>query len=258
MRQKLLIVASLVLIITVAWFAQGCGIDASDGEKPENDTVSRNIAPTIVSNAADSGQQGNNPMRLGPDTLVSGNAVIVFFQFSNNVIFTNVTDTRGDTFHTCPNLPLNVTGSQVYIGCAIAYNARGGSTTFQVNLSAPAATWGLVSYVEIGHCPNNCLDASPTGMNIADTGAIGATVNGPSIKTLHVDEIMFGYAAPNLGEIALSNGDVGCCVSGTSLAAGDPGAGLSYQAIPSRGRYHAQFADTVAHDSMGIISVSVY
>jgi hypothetical protein len=258
MKQNVLIVTFLVLIIAVACFAQGCGIDARDGENPENDTVSRKTSPTIVSNAADSGQQRNNPMRLGPDTLVSGNAVIVFFQFSNSVILRNVTDTQGDTFRTCPNLPLNVTGSQVYVGCAIAYNIHGGSTTFQVNLSGSKSSWGLVSYVEIGHCPNNCLDASPAGVNIADTGAIGATVNGPSIKTLHVNEIMFGYAAPNLGEIALSNGDVGCCVSGVSLAAGDPGAGLSYQVISSNGTYHAQFADTVAHDSMGIISVSVY
>jgi hypothetical protein len=258
MRQKLSIVASLVLIIAVAWLAQGCGVKAGDGEKSEIELISRNPPPTIVSNAADSGQQGNNPMRLGPSKLTSGNAVIVFFQFLNNVTFRNVTDTDGDTFHTCPNLPLNVSGSKVYIGCAIAYKVHGGSTTFQVNLSAPTTTWGLVAYVEIGHCPTNCLDASPPGVNITDTGVIGATVNGPNIKTLHVNEIMFGYAAPNRGEIGLSNGDVGCCVSGTSLSAGDPGAGLSYQALPSRGTYHAQFADTVAHDSMGILSVSVY
>lgn len=219
---------------------------------------------TVVGGAGADPGTGHNPITV-TYTPTAGNTVVVLYQFGTDVTFTSVTSTPTNTWVNAPNSPFKETTATIYMGMAYCMSVASGSTTFKVNTSSASGIWNMIQVVELSNVGG--LDQSPVGLLITNSGAIGSTNNGTSFSTNYPLELLIGYGATDNGEIALANGNTGCCLAGWTaftgsglIASGGPdaGVGAEYQLVSSKGTYAAQFADTVANDDMGIMGWSFY
>lgn len=203
------------------------------------------VAPSVVAQYGSNGQVSNNPMRYTA-TVTAGDGMVVMWQTTDlasinyNLNATSITTSNGDACHIISNSGTN--------GMGVGYCSAlvGGSTDFWITLTTTPTGWAEFVLAEVANL--NGVDCVGGPNYILDTGASGNPWSTASCTTTHNNTIMFATASDE-SEIALANGDVGCCVSGTYLSTGDPGGVGSYQVLTTTGTYEAWFASYAANDS---------